>query len=162
MRLGMVILWLAEVEVELGNLERARELVNQIRARASNPAAFVPRAIQGEERNDFEIVPDEPAANYEISQYNEAWTDAETARKAVRFETRLEFAMEGHRFFDLTRWGIAAETLNDYVESESQLRVYLAGKTFEEGKHEYFPIPLEAIDRSSVDGTPTLTQDPAY
>lgn len=162
MRLGMVILWLAEVEVELGNLERARELVNQIRARASNPAGFVPRAIQGEERNDFEIVPDEPAANYEISQYNEAWTDAETARKAVRFETRLEFAMEGHRFFDLTRWGIAAETLNNYVASESQLRVYLAGKTFQEGKHEYFPIPLEAIDRSSVDGVPTLTQDPAY
>jgi hypothetical protein len=49
MRLGMVILWLAEVEVELGNLERARELVNQIRARASNPAAFVPLATQGEE-----------------------------------------------------------------------------------------------------------------
>ncbi len=162
MRLGMIILWLAEVEVELGDLERARELVNLIRARASNPAGFVPRAIQGEERNDFEVIADEPAANYEISQYNEAWTDAATARKAVRFETRLEFAMEGHRFFDLTRWGIAAETLTAYIQSESQSRVYLAGKTFVEGKHEYFPIPLEAIDRSSVDGVPTLTQDPAY
>ncbi|MFD0798551.1 RagB/SusD family nutrient uptake outer membrane protein [Maribacter chungangensis] len=162
MRLGMIYLWLAEVEVELGNLERARELVNVIRARASNPAGFVPKAIQGEERNDFTIVPDEPAANYEIAQYNEAWTDPATARKAVRFETRLEFAMEGHRFFDLTRWGIAAETLNAYVQSESQSRAYLAGKTFVEGKHEYFPIPLEAIDRSVKDGVPTLTQDPAY
>ncbi|GAB5476251.1 MAG: RagB/SusD family nutrient uptake outer membrane protein [Maribacter sp.] len=162
MRLGMIYLWLAEVEVELGDLERARELVNLIRARASNPAGFVPRAIQGEERNDFEVIADEPAANYEISQYNEAWTDAATARKAVRFETRLEFAMEGHRFFDLTRWGIAAETLTAYIQSESQSRVYLAGKTFVEGKHEYFPIPLEAIDRSAVEGVPTLTQDPAY
>jgi len=162
MRLGMVILWLAEVEVELGNLERARELVNQIRARASNPAGFVPRAIQGAERNDFTIVPDEPAANYEIAQYSEAWTDPAVARKAVRFETRLEFAMEGHRFFDLQRWGIAAETLSAYIQSESQSRAYLAGKTFVEGKHEHFPIPLEAIDRSVKDGAPTLTQDPAY
>jgi len=162
MRLGMVILWLAEVEVELGNLERARELVNQIRERASNPEGFVPKAIQGEERNDFTIVPDEPAANYEIAQYDDPWTDPVLARKAVRFETRLEFAMEGHRFFDLQRWGIAAETLNAYIQSESQSRTYLEGKTFEEGKHEYFPIPLEAIDRSVKDGEPTLTQDPAY
>uniref|UniRef100_UPI00047D2B6F RagB/SusD family nutrient uptake outer membrane protein n=1 Tax=Maribacter antarcticus TaxID=505250 RepID=UPI00047D2B6F len=101
-------------------------------------------------------------ANYEISQYNDAWTNPATARKAVRFETRLEFSMEGHRFFDLTRWGIAAETLSAYVQSESQGRVYLAGKTFVEGKHEYFPIPLEAIERSVVDGVPTITQDPAY
>jgi len=35
MRLSMVMLWLAEAEVELGNLERARELVNMIRSRAS-------------------------------------------------------------------------------------------------------------------------------
>lgn len=162
MRLGMVILWLAEVEVELGNLERARELVNLIRERASNPDGFVPLAQEGETRNDFEIVEGETAANYEISQYNEPWTDQDTARKAVRFETRLEFAMEGHRFFDLQRWGIAAETLSAYIQSESQLRAYLAGKTFVEGRHEYYPIPLEAIDRSQVDGVPVLVQDPAY
>ena len=34
------------------------------------------------------------------------------ARKAVRFERRLELAMEGQRFFDLVRWGIAATTIN--------------------------------------------------
>lgn len=162
MRLGMIVLWLAEAEVELGNLERARELVNMIRARASDPATFVPKATQGTDRNDFTIVDGEPAANYEISQYNAAWTDPATARKAVRFETRLEFAMEGHRYWDLVRWGIAAEVLNAYIASESDHRQYLSGKSFTKGKHEYFPIPLEAIDRSSVDGAPTLTQDPAY
>ncbi len=163
MRLDMIYLWLAEAEVELGNLERARELVNIIRARASNPAGFVPKAIQGDTRPAFTLAtPAEPAANYEIAQYSDPWTDPATARKAVRFETRLEFSMEGHRFFDLTRWGIAAQTLNAYVQSESQSRIYLAGKTFVEGKHEYFPIPLEAIDRSVLDGVPTLTQDPAY
>lgn len=162
MRLSMIYLWLAEAEVELGNLEAARGYVNIIRARASNPAGFVPKAIQGATRSDFTVVPDEPAANYEIAQYSDPWTDPATARKAVRFETRLEFSMEGHRFFDLTRWGIAAQTLNAYIQSESQGRQYLAGKTFVEGKHEYFPIPIEAIDRSTLDGTPTLTQDPAY
>lgn len=162
MRLDMIYLWLAEAEVELGDLERARELVNEIRSRAANPAGFVPRATQGAERNDFTIIEGTPAANYEIATYDDAWTDPAVARKAVRFETRLEFALEGHRLFDLQRWGIAAETLNAYIASESQLRSYLQGRSFVEGKNEFFPIPIEAIDRSAIDGQPTLTQDPAY
>lgn len=162
MRYDMILLWLAEAEVELGGLERARELVNMVRARAANPAGFVPKATQGAERNDFTIVDGEAAANYEISQYNTAWTDPVFARKAVRFESRLEFAMEGHRLFDLQRWGVSAQVLNAYIQSESQHRQYLVGKSFTAGKNEFFPIPIEAIDRSSVDGQPTLTQDPAY
>lgn len=163
MRYSMVILWLAEAEVELGNLERARELVNMIRARAANPEDFVPKAIQGEDsRQSFTIVEDENAANYTIGQYTEAWTDQATARKAVRFESRLEFAMEGHRFFDLQRWGVQAEVLNAYLQSESEHRVYLQGKSFTEGKNEFYPIPTEAIDRSFIEGQATLTQDPAY
>jgi hypothetical protein len=162
MRYGMVLLWLAEAEVELGNLERARELVNEIRTRASNPADFVPKATQGAERNDFTIVPGEAAANYEIALYNTPWTDQATARKAVRFETRLEFAMEGHRFFDLQRWGVASQVLTAYLASEKNDRQYLNGKTFTANKNEYYPIPIQAIDRSFKEGVPTLTQDPAY
>lgn len=162
MRLGMIILWLAEVEVELGNLERARELTNMIRERAANPEGYVPRAIQGSTRNDFTIVEGEPAANYVISTYDEPWTNQETAREAVRFETRLEFAMEGHRFFDLQRWGVAAEVLNEYLRVESTKRTYLSGVSFTKGRNEFFPIPLEAIERSYTDGAPTLTQDPAF
>ncbi|WP_324028002.1 RagB/SusD family nutrient uptake outer membrane protein [Maribacter sp. BPC-D8] len=162
MRLDMIYLWLAEAEVELGDLERARTLVNEIRTRAANPAGFVPSATQGAERNDFTILEGTPAANYDIATYDDAWTDPATARKAVRFETRLEFALEGHRLFDLQRWGIAAETLNAYIASESQQRSYLQGRSFVEGKNEFFPIPIEAIDRSAIDGQPTLTQDPAY
>ena len=162
MRYAMILLWLAEAEVEVGSLERARELVNEIRTRAANPDGFVPLATQGTDRNDFSIVEGEAAANYDIATYDTPWTDKAAARDAVRFETRLEFAMEGHRYWDLVRWGIAAETLNNYIASESQHRTYLVGKSFTEGKNEYFPIPSQAIDRSAVDGQPTLTQDPAY
>ena len=69
--------------------------------------------------------------------------------------------MEGHRYWDLVRWGVAAEVLNAYIASESQHRTYLQGKSFTKGKHEYFPIPIQAIDRSIKDGEATLTQDPA-
>lgn len=162
MRYGMVLLWLAEAEVELGNLERARELVNEIRERAANPDYFVPKAMQGADRNDFTVVSSDPAANYVISTYDDPWTDQATARKAVRMETRLEFAMEGHRFFDLQRWGTAADVINQYLSVEGTRRSYLAGRSFTKGRHEYYPIPLEAIERSFRDGSPTLTQDPAY
>ena len=167
MRYSMVLLWLAECEVELGNLEKGRALVNQIRTRAANPAGFVQKAVQGSSRDSYTLVFDSkgnpvPAANYVIKPYSSAWTDAATARKAVRFETRLEFGMEGHRFFDLVRWGIAAETLTKYNAVESTKRVYKKGANFVKGKHEFFPIPQEAIDRSEKDGKPTLTQDPSY
>ena len=167
MRYSMVLLWLAECEVELGNLEKARALVNQVRTRAANPAGFVQKATQGATRDAYTLVFDSkgipvPAANYVIKNYTSSWTDAVTARKAVRFETRLEFGMEGHRYFDLIRWGIAADVLNKYIASESKKRTYLAGSIFVKGKHEFFPIPQEAIDRSDKAGVTTLTQDPAY
>lgn len=162
MRYGMVLLWLAEAEVEIGDLERARELVNMIRTRAANPEGFVPSAIQGENRNDFTIEEGVPAANYAIATYDTPWTDQDMARTAVRFESRLEFAMEGHRFFDLQRWGVSAEVLNAYLASESEHRTYLQGKVFTPNKNEFYPIPSQAIDRSFLEGQPTLTQDPAY
>ena len=56
-RYAHVLLWLAEIEVELGNLEVARGYVNQIRARAARPEGFVTRSDGT------------PAANYLISQY---------------------------------------------------------------------------------------------
>ena len=166
-RYGHILLWLAECEVELGNLEKARTLVNQIRARAANPEGFVQKATQGATRDDFKLVFDSKgtpisAANYVIKNYTSAWADATMARKAVRFETRLEFAMEGHRFFDLQRWGISSDVLNKYIAVEGTKRTYKKGSVFTKGKNEFYPIPQEAIDRSSVNGTPTLVQDPAY
>lgn len=150
MRFAEVLLMAAEVEVEVGSLEQAREYVNMIRRRAANPEGFVV--------NDDGT----PAANYLIGEYTVAWTDQAQARKMVRFERRLELAMEGHRFFDLVRWGIAAETLNKYLEEEKDKREYLRGATFKPGVSEYFPIPEQQIILSSINGVPTLKQNPGY
>ena len=161
MRLGHVILWAAEAKVELGKLEEARALVNRLRARAANPEGFNPGATQGATRPEYTLT-GEAGANYNIGEYTAAWTDTTIARRAVRYETRLETAMEGNRFFDLQRWGVQAEVLNDYLSRESEYRVYLKGKTFTSPKNEFYPIPTYAIDRSFLDGSPTLTQDPNY
>ena len=140
-RYADVLLWAAECEVEVGTLEKARELVNIVRARAANPAGWV----QGS------------PANYKVGLYT-SFSSQPIARDAVRFERRLEFAMEGHRFFDLVRWGIAASTLNAYVAKEKTLRSYLQTAVFTTGKNEYFPIPQGEIDQSQS----SLKQNPGY
>lgn len=148
-RYSHVILWLAECEAEIGSLDRARELVNMIRQRAANPDGFVK-------------LPDGTnAANYSISLYNTPWADKATALKAIRFEERLEFAMEGHRFFDLVRWGIAKDVLNAYVAKEKLKRTYKNEAVFSD-HNVYYPIPLQEIVNSSKSGQPTLKQNQGY
>ena len=161
MRLGHVLLWAAEAAVETGQLEKARGYINQLRARAANPAGFQEGAIQGATRPEYTKT-GSPAANYVIGEYTAPWTDAAVARKAVRYESRLETAMEGNRFFDLQRWGVQSQVLNEYLSRESRYRIYLQGKSFTAPKNEFYPIPTYAIDRSFLDGEPTLTQDPNY
>lgn len=149
-RLSHVYLWLAECEIEVGSLEKAREYINLIRKRAANPDGFV------------KLDTGQPAANYVVGQYTGPFADKAAARTAVRFEHRLEFAMEGHRFFDLVRWGIADQTLNAYMSKEKRLRSYFNNATFVKGKHEYYPIPLQEILNSKVNGQETLKQNPGY
>ncbi len=148
-RYADVLLMQAEAEVELGNLEAARALVNQVRARAANSDHWV-----------MEYDGSGPAANYVISEYTAPWTDANTARAAVRMERKLELSGEGHRFFDLVRWGIAASALNDYLAYESQYLVTkFGGASFTTGKNEYYPIPQSQID---IQGSDVLSQNPGY
>lgn len=144
-RYSDVLLWRAEIYATDGQLTEAMNLVNRIRARAANPDGFV--------KNEDGT----PAANYVINEYT-SFPDIEYAIKAVRFERRLELASEGHRFFDLVRWGIAPQVLNKYIDEESSKRVYLTGANFTQGKSEYYPIPLDAINSS--DGA--LKQNPGY
>lgn len=148
-RFADVLLMAAECEVEVGSLEKAREYVNLIRARAANPASWVKRADGSN------------AANYVLGLYNTPWTDKAAARTAVQFERKLELSGEGHRFYDLVRWGIAAPTINAYLTYEAaKLPGTLGnGARFTANKNEYLPIPQGQID---IVGPDILKQNPGY
>lgn len=149
-RYADVLLWKAEALIELGRQDEALPLINQIRRRAKN-SAYV---------TDWDN-PSQPAANYLINEYkpgeNCTWTQ-DYARKALRFERKLEMAMEGERFFDLVRWGVAGEVMNDYFNYERTVRPYMGEAVFTHGKDEYLPIPSDQIELSHG----LYTQNPYY
>jgi hypothetical protein len=149
LRLAEVILWAAECEAAIGDPDKARLYVNQLRTRARN-GCYVQQADGT------------PAADYYVDVYKEAWTSRTAAQQAVRFENKLELAMEGHRFFDLVRWGVADTELNTYLTKVSVKRVYLKGAVFTKGIDEYYPIPQTEIQNSYLNGQPTLQQNPGY
>lgn len=124
LRYADVVLMYAEASNELGgdaNITAARTALNSVRARArgSNPA----------------ILPDVTT------------TDQATLRDAIRYERRIELAMEHDRFFDLVRWGISGQVMLD------------AGKTnFVESRDRLLPIPQTQIDLTGG----VLKQNPGY
>lgn len=130
-RYADLLLYKAEALIELGeDLETARQLINRVRQRAQN----------SEYVKDFNN-PEKDAANYKIGLYPaEGWTQ-DYARQALRTEMRLEKALEGERFFDLVRWGIAKDVMTRYFEAEKDQRVYYQVAKFDAGE-EYFPIPV--------------------
>jgi hypothetical protein len=103
-----------------------------------------------------------PAANYQVGLYTAPWTDKAVATKAVRFERRIELGMEGHRFFDIVRWGVAPAVKNAYYAKDGVRRGYLRTASFVAGKNEVFPLPAKAITQSAKDGVPTLKQNAGY
>ena len=147
-RFADVLLMAAEAEIEAGSLTKARELVNQVRARAANKAHWVKKADGT------------PAANYVIALYPEsAFSSKAAANDIVRMERKLELSGEGHRFFDLVRWGIAEPVLNAYLRNEAKILVTkFGGAKFTAGNDEYYPIPQREID---LQGT-VLKQNPGY
>ena len=86
MRLAEMYLIAAEASVELGELEEAEKYVNFVRERVGNVDARTALAAQGK-----------------------SFTQ-EGLRELIRHECRVEFAYEGHRFFDVRRWMIADQT----------------------------------------------------
>ncbi len=128
LRFADILLVRAEALIELGRQDEARPLINQLRERAKS-TVFIPYAKKVN-------IATYPADN---------WTQ-NYARQALRWERRLELAMEGHRFFDLVRWGIASDVLNKYFQSEGERRYYLKEGKFDKNQDEYIPIPQQQIN----------------
>lgn len=133
-----VMLMRAEALIELGELGEARNIINDIRNRAANS---IDKHI-GYAREFCEIAP------YPASYFN----DKATARKCLRWERRLEMAMESSRYFDLRRWGIASTVLNAYFETEKNSSYngvhygqYYQDAHYTAGKNEFYPIPYNQM-----------------
>ncbi|WP_353129559.1 RagB/SusD family nutrient uptake outer membrane protein [Parapedobacter pyrenivorans] len=133
------LLWKAEALIELGRHMEALPTINRLRERAAE-STFRLVDADGQPTGNFRVVTYQNGVNCN-------WTQA-FARQALRWERRLELAMEGSRFFDLVRWGIADSYVNEYLSAEKAKRTYLAASTFEKNRDEFFPIPLAQINFS--------------
>jgi len=132
-----VLLMKAEAEIQMNNPAAALPLINQVRARAAQVSPLV-KKTDGTYPSNYKIDIYKPGVNIPVWDKATAWT-------ALQWERRMEFAMEGYRFFDLVRWGIAEKTLNDYFAVERERHAFLSSAHFTHGTHEYFPIPQSQI-----------------
>ena len=129
-----VMLMRAEALIETGQLSEAKDIINAIRERAKN--SISKHINYAADQCDIALYPD----SY--------FKDQDTARKCLRWERRLELAMENGRYFDLRRWGIASEVLNAFFETEKDVEYngqtyaqYYKDAHYTPGKNEYFPLP---------------------
>ena len=171
-RFADIILWAAECEAEVGSLDKAQEYVNQIRNRAADPTGWVYKDATYSAATSKYSPQTTPADNYKINPYPAGAFTAggkDYARKAIRFERRLELAMEGHRFFDLQRWdngtGYMANTLNTYQSVEKLRKSFFyvnPTAQFTKGVNEFYPLPQAQIDIQNSGGKISLKQNPGY
>lgn len=153
-RYADILLLKAEALIELSSgtnaatdqqLAEARSLVNEVRQRAANSV--------DESYSPVDLDPYK--ANYLVGLYptdhdgNLFWT-RDRARAAVRFERRLELALEGNRWFDLVRWGndYLIQTMNTYMEQEAELRPYYKNRSVSDNEI-FLPIHQDEIDNSN-------------
>lgn len=139
-RYDRVLLWKAEILIQLNRETEALPIINQIRQRAANSQSMLVFADGT------------PTLPYKISLYQDGvnctWTH-NFAWQALMWEDRLEFAMEGERWYDLVRWGDAADVLNAYFAKEMPRdRAWMKDGHFTAGRDEYMPIPQPQMNYS--------------
>lgn len=141
LRYSDIVLLHAEALIELGanNLSEAMRNINDVRKKAQRTleqsSTYAPVDIN------------EMYADYKVGLY-QSFPNQEYARKAVRMERRLELAMEGQRWFDLVRWGVVVETMNEYFKYEKQWRTYYEGAQASQDEI-FWPVPYEEVNNSN-------------
>lgn len=112
-RYADVLLWYAEVLIHDGNYKEAGKYINEVRARAANSYVKGVDAATMLPTSTSYVLDDKvngkldsnAAANYRVGLYPDSqFNSKDGALAALRFERKLELAMEGHRWYDLARW----------------------------------------------------------
>jgi hypothetical protein len=145
-RYADVLLLKAECEAMTNTGDLGFGEVNQVRARAANPDGFV-EEIDG----DGNPIPGTYAANYVINEYPTPFASQAEAMHAIKFERKLELGQEGHRYYDLQRWGEVVSTLSRIYDYERTMP--WAGNLYpgmDIGPEDVnFPVPQRQIDVSN-------------
>ena len=115
-RYADVVLWAAEAALESGANGKALTYINMVRKRAR---------MSGDTGE-----PQDLSGTVDLDD--------------IIHERRVELALEGHRFFDLVRWGLADDIMNGHLTVTENYNVI-----FITGKHEFFPLPEIEISLSN-------------
>jgi starch-binding outer membrane protein, SusD/RagB family len=171
-RFADVLLWDAECEAQIGSLDQAQIYVNMVRQRAANPNGYLYLNATYNASNSTYSPQTTPGDNYSVKPYPGGTFSGQGktyAINAIEMERRLELAMEGQRFFDLSRWdngtGTMAATLNTYVGVEKNRNGFYRvnnSAVFTKGINEYFAIPQNQLDAENSTGKKVLVQNPGY
>ncbi len=125
LRYADVLLMYAEAQNEVSGPDQSvYDAINEVRAR---PGIDMPPVDQ--------------------AKYN----TQDLVRKFIRHERRIEFAVEGIRYFDLKRWHIIGDVINALPE------VFSGGSYHFEDKYYYWP-----FQQSELDNNPNLVQTNSY
>jgi hypothetical protein len=172
LRYADVLLWAAECEAQIGSLDKAETYVNMVRQRAANPNGFVYLNATYDANTSTYSPQTTPGDKYSVKPYPVgAFSGGGQvyAINAIQMERRLELAMEGQRFFDLSRWdngtGSMQAILNAYVNVEKNRSGFFRVNntaSFTKGVNEYFAIPQQELDAENAKGTVYLKQNPGY
>ena len=87
------------------------------------------------------------AANYRIGLYTKPFASKEEAFKALERENRAEFGMDGHRWFDLARWGLLKEEMDSFGKFENAQLGSSKYQPYQTNAYT-FPIPQTQIQTS--------------
>lgn len=136
-RYADILLLAAECQAQTGDLAGALANVNLVRARAANESGWV----KNEDGTN--------AATYVIGEYT-SFSDKATALSAILMERKLELGQEGHRWFDLKRFGVSTTAINSYLTYSKTLgQTYITSSTSYSAGNDLFPIPQRQIDLSN-------------
>ena len=160
-RYADILLLYAEALIETGNPAEAGKYINQVRTRAANAYLGAVEYVAPEAGDADILGPGESeyvlddlvngtkgvnaAGNYRIGLYPDSqFASKESALAALRFERHIELALEGHKWFDLVRWGIAKDELTGFLNFEKTKLFKYGGKFYPENLYT-LPIPENQI-----------------